>query len=294
MYKQIINDLIEEVKQNNDKVDLETEFQKGRVPTQAFSEFLTNNEQGIWAENIVKKSIENYSTNQKVINYGRAETLIAGDPGFREFYSEYQDELIEIGKCPDLLVFDNDNFPVDLKNNIDSGAKRIDLISDVENSKAGLEVRSSAFLKNKYYEAIEAGNAPQGRKFLSITVKVEDILVVTKWINTHNVPHYYVQVFFDSIFILPFKKILEIISDQNQYRENFTIEKNTKNQLKTTIHINLECSECLSSNVPIPVGKAEKKFLGRGRVLNYVKFEINELPDDFNMELLTKVLSNNF
>ena len=77
----------------------------GKPPTMANSEFLTNKEQGDWAEQIVFVAINENSPDYCAVKYGRSESLAAGDPGFDVFYQTYQDELNNIGKRPDLLIF---------------------------------------------------------------------------------------------------------------------------------------------------------------------------------------------
>ena len=77
----------------------------GRPPTMANSEFLTNKEQGDWAEQVVFAAINENSPDYCAVKYGRSDSRAAGDPGFDEFYQTYQDELNNIGKRPDLLIF---------------------------------------------------------------------------------------------------------------------------------------------------------------------------------------------
>ncbi len=74
------------------------------------------------------------------------QSLAAGDSGFAEFYSKYQDELNNIGKKPDLLIFHRSDAP---QENFD--------LDDVSISKAvaAIEVRSSSFLSNKYSAFME-------------------------------------------------------------------------------------------------------------------------------------------
>ena len=118
----------------------------------------------------------------------------------------------------------------------------------VPGAKAGLEVRSSAYLTNKLQ--------PKPRRpSLSFTPKVEDLAMVLKWIEKFNIPHYYVQVFFDAIYAIAFEDILTFIKDASleitgiknkkiyghmDDMLRFVIEKNPKNQYKETIHIFLK------------------------------------------------------
>ena len=86
-------------------IDWTIERKRGKPPTQAFSEFLTNREQGDWAENLILQAINALSGKFVAVQYGKSENIIAGEPGFEEFYEQYQDELETIGKRPDILLF---------------------------------------------------------------------------------------------------------------------------------------------------------------------------------------------
>ena len=76
-----------------------------RTPTQASSNFITNKEQGDWAENLVFRSINETSNCFVAVKYGKSDDLVAGEDGFDTFYQDFQDELDTIGKRPDLLIF---------------------------------------------------------------------------------------------------------------------------------------------------------------------------------------------
>lgn len=74
-------------------------------PTQASSNFITNKEQGDWAEGLIFRAINDSSDRYIAVRYGMSDDLIAGEKGFDEFYNKFQDELDNIGKRPDLLIF---------------------------------------------------------------------------------------------------------------------------------------------------------------------------------------------
>lgn len=93
-----------------DIIDLSVKRTRGKAPTIAFSSFITNSQQGNWAEEVVQKSINESFSDFVAIQYGKSDDIVAGDPGFTEFYEEYQDELDTIGKRPDILLYDNVNF----------------------------------------------------------------------------------------------------------------------------------------------------------------------------------------
>lgn len=214
-YVKRITELAKKVNQNNPQINLFQKRIRGRAPTQAFSEFLTNREQGDWAEDLMLKILNSKLDSFYSTSYGRNDNLIAGDEGFREFYESYQDELDEIGKCPDILIFAEKNSKNKLEEEMNRQKSRKHLIELVKKAVAGLEVRSSAFLVNRYIEFMKAkGEDYKGRNFLSFTPKVEDLAVIIKWIETHGIPHFYVQVLFDRIYVISFEKILEILSEK--------------------------------------------------------------------------------
>lgn len=271
-YKEKIQRLTTNVDPN--LADFSTERVRGSMPTQISSEFLTNKEQGDWAENTLLNGINNNSSELIAVHYGKNEDINAGDDGFKEFFEAYQAELDTIGKRPDILIFDKKDFPYDTTD-ISRFSNDI-LDSLVPKAKCGIEVRSSAFLIDKYenymndkvsnaidtamksrniilnnykdlliskdkalYDIIEnispknihviSFRSPSWRSskelidlsnelkrlkasiskiskrtFLSITPKVEDLKVVYTWIQKYNVPHYYIQVFFDKAYGISF------------------------------------------------------------------------------------------
>ena len=249
---------------------------KGKTPSAASSEFLTNKEQGDWAENLVISSINASSADYVAIPYGCSENLSAGDEGFEEYFHNYLQELNDIGKRPDILVFKRKDTPSN--GIVDIFDKEI-----VSKAVAAIEVRSSSFLSEKYsmfmskrnnaaedicirlrdelfqepYRSILYSKSPEiysllenascetfreltfrsvswssspelifisehlkeikaninllhKRDFLSITPKLEDIALVNRWIQRFNVPHYYLQVFFDKGYIKSFNKLVEV------------------------------------------------------------------------------------
>jgi len=334
MYK---DDILNLIKQSPLEIDTEIQM-SGRPPTMANSEFLTNKEQGDWAEKIVLKAINEYSDDYFAVEYGRSESIAAGDDKFADFYLEYQTELNAIGKRPDILIFKISDFP----------DRSIDVENDehIRQAVAALEVRSSSFLADKYaafmrerqQQAITKctkirntiigtdlanllrrknetiynliSNATDDtfreldfrcpswsltkelrdlttllkdlkenikilhkRDYLSITPKMEDIALVNRWIQQYNVKHFYLQVFFDKAYIISFKDILTLVSNDNNDGNNFSIERDVKNQGKTTIKINVQIGKEVLGKIDMPEHKSAMKELERGRLLFYVTFE---------------------
>jgi hypothetical protein len=130
-------------------VDFSIPRDRTSPPTQASSNFITNKEQGDWAEDLIFRAINETSKNYVAVRYGKSDDLVAGEIGFDEFYTEFQDELDTIGKRPDLLVFKKSDFNEKLGEDI-SKLKHSQITDYVKKAIAGLEVRSSAFLIDKY------------------------------------------------------------------------------------------------------------------------------------------------
>ena len=123
----------------------------GRLPTLANSEFLTNKEQGDWAEQVVFNAINGHSNEYRAVRYGRDDSLSAGDPGFADFYAAYQEELNIIGKKPDILIYRRDDLPK-------SGDYDLENADFISRAIAAIEVRSSSFLSQRYSAFMAARN----------------------------------------------------------------------------------------------------------------------------------------
>ena len=295
-YKDFIQKTSQEIK--SDIVDLNVKRKRGNVPTQAFSDFLTNSEQGDWAEILFFNALKESDIPYIPVLYGRSDKIIAGDPNFKKFYNSYQIELDLIGKRPDILLFKSDDY----RNEWGGDISRLPietLKSIVPKAIAGFEVRSSAYLTKKFVPK-------KNRPFLSFTPKVEDLLVVLKWIETYGVPHFYVQIFFDAIYIISFKDILLLLRNaqidergiknkkilgKTDSNPAFVIEKNPKNQYKETIHIYTDRGKILSDKIEYPKLVGSKKELAGGRLLHYVSFEggKTEIKKDELLKLITDI-----
>jgi hypothetical protein len=244
---------------------LEPSAEKIRVPTQAFSDFLINRELGDWAEVIVKTSIESSGLGLSAIRYGRSENLIAGDPGFKEYYTSYIEELRGFGKRPDLLIYAKDA-PADEEI---SGKPVKDLIPIAKRATAGIEVRSS--------QQSLAGT--RSSSDLSFTPKIEDIANVFRWIKHHDVKHYYIQVIFGAAYAISFEKILELLVIGPK-KGGYSITKEPRNQFKSTIYIPLSLGVKLSLDFEDPTIAAFKRQLSTGRMLFGVSFSGGRMAFD--------------
>ncbi|MDR2836708.1 MAG: AccI family restriction endonuclease [Bacteroidales bacterium] len=152
-------------------VDFSQPRDPARTPTQASSNFITNKEQGDWAENLITRAINETSKNLVAVKYGKSDDCIAGEEGFDKFYQEFQNELDTIGKRPDLLIFKKTDFIENLGYDI-SHIPHDKITEYVKKAVAGIEVRSSAFLIDRYEEAMQVRTAKSSKTALRIKEKI--------------------------------------------------------------------------------------------------------------------------
>ncbi len=152
-------------------VDFSIPRDRTSPPTQASSMFITNKEQGDWAEDLIFRAINETSTNYVAVRYGKSDDIVAGEDGFDKFYNDFQDELDEIGKRPDLLIFRKEDFNTNLGNDI-SNIPHSEITDYVKKAGAGLEIRSSAFLINKYEQKMQERTAYHLEQALTVKDKI--------------------------------------------------------------------------------------------------------------------------
>ena len=307
-YKLLVHEAIENSRK--DLIDLSIARDVSRPPTQASSEFLTNKKQGDWAEKTFIKNFNEQYESFVAVKYGRDNDLVAGDDGFKEFYEEYQEELDEIVEKSICGIeirsssFLHKNYQdysnekeinlssviLELKNHIlntygqilkKRDKKIFETISNISSENIIVDFRSPSWKKTedeiKLCEILKTLNENirelKKRNFLSITPKVEDLKVVYNWIQRYNIPHFYIQIFFDEAFGISFLEILEMISDETAEKKDYFIEKDTKNQNKTTIKIDTNICTKVIENIVLPDHFSEAREIGdRGRLLYNVNF----------------------
>ncbi len=163
-------------------VDFDQPRDQARIPTQVSSNFITNKEQGDWAENLIIRALNETSENFVAVKYGKSDDLVAGEEGFDAFYQDFQNELDTIGKRPDLLVFNKADF--DSKLGLDISQIPHSQIADyVRKAVAGIEVRSSAFLIDKYEETMQL----RTEKFTQIALQTKD-KILTEYLDVLRHP----------------------------------------------------------------------------------------------------------
>ena len=237
-----------------------------RVPTDSNSQFLANRAMGDWAERILSEAITQNFTNKKVVQYGETNSTAAGDEGFKEFFLKRYEDVNHYGKRPDLLVMPKS---VDCCDDV-SDIPTNELFDLVKKADFSIEVRSSKFEAQKYMnyrnnEYEETGKKPS-QMTPNFTVKVEDLLIVYKWISLHSISQIYCQVFFDSIYAMNFLDIFKTIASG----KGFKIVTPEKSQLKSTIMIPITTGKKIADFREMPKFTAETRITKLGRHDAYV------------------------
>lgn len=152
-------------------VDFSIPRKRTSPPTQASSNFITNKEQGDWAELLIFRAINEDFEGLIAVRYGKSDDLIAGEKGFDTFYNDFQDELDTVGKRPDLLVFKEKDFRKDLGYDV-SRLEHTSIEDYVKLAVAGLEIRSSAFLMDGYEVFMRKRTQSNLRKAFALKEKI--------------------------------------------------------------------------------------------------------------------------
>ena len=141
------------------------------MPTQVSSEFITNKQQGDWAEDVLFRAINDNSERVVAVKYGKSDDLVAGEPGFEELFNNYQRELDTIGKRPDLLLFRREDYNAEWGKDISRRDHR-EIDEYVRKAIAGIEVRSSAFLIDRYMQEADKAVEEHIRRAIGIRNRV--------------------------------------------------------------------------------------------------------------------------
>lgn len=238
-----------------------------RTPTDARSEFLANRAMGDWAENILAATLRQTLLEYSVSHFGNTESIAAGHADFRDLYLGGLEEVRKFGKRPDLLLFKKD---LKISANLSEKAfKELDHLAD--SATASIEVRSSKFDALTYMK-VRAEQKAAGQKVAkdspSFTVKVEDLVIVYRWLERKKIPQAYFQVFFDSVFAI---NVLDIFKLIGQWKKGLVIETPAKNQEKATIMIPITEGVQVGLLTAPPQFTAEHGITKLGRHDAYVK-----------------------
>lgn len=132
-------------------------------------------------------------------------------------------------------------------------------------------MRSSKF-DARQYMAVRAKQKEEGtkanRESPSFTVKVEDLVIVYRWLERKKIPQAYFQVFFDSVFAINMLDIFKLIGE---WKKGISIETPAKSQEKATIMIPITLGMQVGTMMAAPAFTAEHKVTELGRHDAFVK-----------------------
>lgn len=238
---------------------------KPTVPTDARTEFLANRAMGDWAEKMLTTALLRALPEWKVAQYGDTDRIAAGHPEFRSRYLARLEETRVFGKRPDLLLF-----PAGFRVDSDlSGCVPAEMETTAREAVSAIEVRSSKFEALTYMALRQRqrdSGKPGARQSPSFTVKVEDLVIVFRWLERHRVPQSYCQVFFGSVFAINFLDIFATIASGVDY----LIETPAKSQEKATIMIPITRGAQVGKATSLPTFAAEHRVTALGRHDAYV------------------------
>lgn len=239
---------------------------KPYVPVDANSNFLGNRALGDWAESTLKNVIEAALPAHRPIHYGDSNQIAAGDVGFKEYYLAELETTRIFGKRPDLLLFPDKAAPSD---EVFIGGSVATTETIARMADVAIEVRSSKFRALQYMRVREGerlAGIKVDRSCPSFTVKVEDLIIVYRWMERFGVPQIYSQVFFDSVFGINFLEIFQIIGSGI----GFKIEKPRESQEKATIMIPITFGKQIATCIEPPDFRTEIRETRLGRVDAFV------------------------
>jgi hypothetical protein len=111
----------------------------------------------------------------------------------------------------------------------------------------------------------------------SFTVKVEDLVIVYRWLDRKRIPQAYFQVFFDSVFAINF---VDIFSHIGKNSKGIAFEAPAKSQGKATIMIPITYGVKVADMVTMPTYAVETRRTRLGRRDAFVKPEGGKLLVD--------------
>lgn len=243
-----------------------------RAPTDARSEFLANRAMGDWAENLLADALRTTCPAWLISHFGETNSIAAGHPDFKAHYLGGLDEVRLHGKRPDLLLFDKEISPGITAN---LSVLEFGVIDEIANSAIGsIEVRSSKFDALTYMavrKMQKEGGKKASRDAPSFTVKVEDLVIVYRWLERKKIPQAYFQVFFDSVFAINVLEIFTLIGNGLNLKNGIAIETPANSQEKATIMIPITLGVQVGTVTSAPEFAAEHKITELGRHDAYVK-----------------------
>lgn len=182
------------------------------APAQGQTKFQMEQALGDWAEDLVRDAINGSGLGVRAVAFGDNDKTMAQDESFADRYRTGKVRELQFGKRSDLLLFDEAQRVPDDASALDGkDAERL-----CRSCLAALEIRSSRTSAKRfvaYTQQQKAAGKRPARMEPSITVKIEDLAKVYRWIARNGKLLFYIQVFFDELYALDFAEVFTFIND---------------------------------------------------------------------------------
>jgi hypothetical protein len=164
-------------------------------------DFLNNQLRGRWAEEVAISLLKN----KPACHFGPSGAAMPGEEDHRRIVATFLHIQLLEGKRPDLLAFEPDvwdGLSEEAKKTIAGWPER--LLRDVDQqlltkASCAIEVKNSTW---HYTTRRQAGGRP-----LAITVKEEELEVLSSWRARYGVPIIFMQILFDEIYCMSFQRL---------------------------------------------------------------------------------------
>jgi hypothetical protein len=237
--------------------------------SQRAGDFLNNQLRGQWAERVARSMEINNTT---LLRFGPSGAAMPGEEDHREVTTTFRLIVLIEGKRPDLIAFRSDTWaelPDAGKNRVVTWPNRPLDESDraiAKRALCGIEVKNSTW----HYERRRLS----GGGWLAVTVKEEELSDLRRWSDDNGLPLLFLQVLFDEMYCMSFRRMLQAISVGYIYQPgDYLRDSETGAGGKSYHRFFLADSTHLCGKVVFPSdSKAEIRVLQDGNVVPYIDY----------------------
>lgn len=231
-------------------------------------DFLNNQIRGQWAERV---ALSMPVAGLTLVPFGPSGAAMPGEQDHRQVVMAFKEIHLLEGKRPDLLGFDAHVWE-GLSASEKSAAgewptRRLEVADDaiVGKARCGAEVKNSTW---HYGKRRAAGGGP-----LSITVKNEEVGEIHVWSKRTGLPVVFVQVLFDEIYCMSFRRMEAAMSRGHLYRpDDYELDTQTGEKVYHKFHLSDDRHFC--GRVVFPSeSTAEVRILDGGNVVPFINYQ---------------------
>ena len=232
-------------------------------------DFLNNQLRGLWAERVV---LTMSITGLSLFPFGPSGAAMPGEAGYREVVRTYREIQMFEGKRPDVIGVPTDRlaeWPATVRERVVSWPRRRLSTEDhdpISQAAIGIEVKNSTW---HYARRREAGGGS-----LAITAKEEELRDYERWSLQTGLPVVFIQVLFDELYCMSFRRMLLAIDRGHVYREGDYLRDEQSGAGGKLYHrFFLEGDAHLCGRVEFPSESiAHVRVLNDGSVVPYLEF----------------------